>query len=419
MTEQSSRTPWRIAIVTRAVHCGGAEAVTLALADDLVRRGHEVTIVTTADPGEWFGRIEETGARTRHIEGKHTRHPVAHAFHCARVVRDGHFNVVLLSNSERFVHAALPMLPPRVAVVPWIRSDDEDAYRKAGIHRRAWNVAVAVSPKVAETARSRLGRPVEYIPNGILPPDGMVAERLPRGPTHRLLFAGRLDNRSKGLWLLPEILRRVRASGIEATLSVVGDGPDRNELERRVVDAGQGQWVRFAGALPRSDVFAEYMQADILVAPSHFEGLPNAPIEAQWCGCVPVASRLPGVMDAAIRDSETGILVEPGNAGAFADAIAQLLREPARWLSLSREGRRWSRETFKASTMGSRFEELFAAISAGRFPPVRRRCLVPVALSAFTWREYIPRSLHRLGIGRRLRTAIGIAGASAGLRGSP
>lgn len=375
----------------------------LCLAEHLVRRGHEVTIVTTSDTGDWFGRIEDVGGRALHISGRHTRHPVLHALRCARTLRAGDYDIILLSNSERFVHGAVPILPPTVAAIPWIHSDTEDAYRKAGVHRQAWNVAVAVSPKVARTARSLLGRPVEHIANGIRPPECANNRRPMAEPGQNLLYVGRLDDRGKGVLRLPDILAAVHETGIAANLRVVGEGADRSELERRFTALGLTGAVTMCGALPYAKVFAEYLSADILLMPSNFEGMPVAAIEAQWCGCVPVVSRLEGVTDQVVRHDRSGVLVERGDCRAFAASAAALLRDPDRWKQYSEAGRIWAKDSFGSDRMGQRFEELFVRVRRGAFPAPGRRRWNPIALDAFTWHEWIPRSLRRLGLGRQLR----------------
>ncbi|MEM7200481.1 MAG: glycosyltransferase [Planctomycetota bacterium] len=397
----------RIVLATRTMACGGAETAHLLLAEQLVRAGHEVTVMTTGTTGAWFDRIAEVGAAPLHVAGRDTRHPLRHALRCAAVIRAGGYDVALLSNSERFAHAAAATLPQRTAVIPWIHSDDDDAYRKALVARRAWNVAVAVSPRVAAEARRRSDRPVEWIPNGVSVPAD-VGGREHRGfeQPAEVLFAGRLDERSKGVLLLPRLFALLRERRIARRFHVVGDGPDRGALEEALARIGIAEAVQLHGAQPREALLRRLLASHVAVMPSRFEGLPTVPIEAQILGCVPVATRLEGVTDAAIRDGATGVLVDERTPEAFAAAVTDVCASPARWQQLSDAGRAWAPTAFAPAAMAARFATLFDAVDAGRYP-AQRSPLWPVDLRAFTWREHVPRALRGHGVGRWLRRRLG------------
>jgi glycosyltransferase involved in cell wall biosynthesis len=120
--------------------------------------------------------------------------------------------------------------------------------------------------------------------------------------------------------------KRLRENGVEATLCMVGDGPDRAGLEQRAHDLGIVRDTLFLGY--QEDVAPFYAAFDALVLPSSNEGTPVSVIEALGAGRPVVATRVGGVPD-VVRDGEDGFLVEPGATEELADRLEQLARDPA------------------------------------------------------------------------------------------
>ncbi len=335
-----TRTATRIGIVVHSLQRGGAENSVFRLARFLREAGHEVEFVTTSRRGEWFDRPRDLGFPTHHIEGRERSHPLFHAARVGRRLAIREYSLIFLSNEERHAQAAIPMLPATTCVVPMIRSDCENAYRVARLNRHAWNVAVAVSPKVETRARQAFfPRPVVKIENGVTLPD---QARWQRRRHHelplRLVYVGRIAHDPKGVLFLPEIVARCRRTGVQVRLDVVGAGPDEDRLRRRIAELGVSECCQLLGPLPNDEVFDLLLDSHVLLAPSLYEGLPGAPLEAQACGCVPIASRLPGITDAVMEPAVTGLLVDVGHVEGFAQAVAELATDSARWAAMSRRG---------------------------------------------------------------------------------
>lgn len=106
-------------------------------------------------------------------------------------------------------------------------------------------------------------------------------------------------------------------------LLVVGDGPRRAHLESRVAAMGLQACVRFVG---NQDNIPEWLSAlDIFVLPSYGEeGVPQAIMQAMACG-LPVVTTPVGAIPEAVVEAKTGLMVEPKNARALADALARLM----------------------------------------------------------------------------------------------
>jgi glycosyltransferase involved in cell wall biosynthesis len=125
--------------------------------------------------------------------------------------------------------------------------------------------------------------------------------------------------RQKGQDLLIDAWPGVTREVPRAHLVIVGDGPDRVELERRA----NGQGISFAG---HSDNVALWLAASDLVAiPSRWEGLPYSALEAMACGRSIVATRAGGIPEAL---GDTGALVAIDDARSLASEIVERLRRP-------------------------------------------------------------------------------------------
>lgn len=124
-------------------------------------------------------------------------------------------------------------------------------------------------------------------------------------------------------------------------LVVVGDGAARADVHAAFAGFAPGR-VRFAGTQPASVVAALLARADLYVWPAVAEVIGLAMLEAAAAGLPVVAGRRPGSAS-IIDDGVTGVLVPPGDAAAFADAVAALLDDPVRRAALGHAAARQAR----------------------------------------------------------------------------
>jgi glycosyltransferase involved in cell wall biosynthesis len=397
----------RIALVTYAMYCGGMEAFLLRLGRYLKQHGCDIEVITTVEPGEWFGRWAELHIKAEHVTGHESSGLLRPLFHSQRVLsrlRAGNYDVVFL-NHARHAQASLSRLPENVIVIPVLHNDAPEIYKVGCGNPDAWNVAVAVSPKVASVARRRLpGRPVLEVTSGVDLPDASLWQRRQSLNRHmELIFIGRIEHSQKGVLSLPDIYRACLDRGIDASLTVVGDGPDSDRLHQRLSELDLHQKTRHLKGLIPERVYELLIGAHVLLMPSRYEGLPIALLESQACGCVPVASRLQGITDAAVEDGRTGMLVDVGDVGAFADAVAALWSDPAQWSRMSHAAHEGARLRFSVEAMGASYLRLVTQALDGHYPLVRpRKYQPPLDLGVFSWKDFLPTRLRRLG--RRGRT---------------
>jgi len=138
---------------------------------------------------------------------------------------------------------------------------------------------------------------------------------------------------------VPDVLtsfKRLLDLGIDATLCLVGDGPDRDEAEQQAKDLGIARHVLSVGY--QRDVSPYYALFDALVLPSANEGTPVVAIEALAAQRPVVATRVGGVPD-VVTEGEDGFLVEVGDIDGIANALATLARDPELRRRMGESGR--------------------------------------------------------------------------------
>ena len=174
-----------------------------------------------------------------------------------------------------------------------------------------------------------------------------------------VLMICRLD-RPRDFETLLAAFARIGDERPKARLWIVGDGPQRGEVEEMIERGGQQDRVRLWGLRRDVDVF--YSAADVCVLLSWgWEGLPISVIEAQ-AAAKPVVVTDAGGSAEAIEPSETGLLVPRCDVAATAAALSTLIDNPERARRMGAAGRRRCEEEFTLERMITRFEELYAAV---------------------------------------------------------
>lgn len=143
----------------------------------------------------------------------------------------------------------------------------------------------------------------------------------------------------KGQRILLAALARLDAAGREVHLRLVGDGADRGSLQEEVTARSLGSRVKLEGAVNQDRMRQLYATADVFALASFAEGIPVVLMEAMAMEIPCVATFITGIPE-LIRDGVDGLLVEPSDDEALADAIGRLIDDPALRQRLGRAGRR-------------------------------------------------------------------------------
>jgi glycosyltransferase involved in cell wall biosynthesis len=148
-----------------------------------------------------------------------------------------------------------------------------------------------------------------------------------RGPL-RVLSVGRLIE-GKGHELLIEAVARLARRGVDVEATIVGDGPARERIARRISELHLDGRIALAGAIGQDDLTPYYERADVYCCASFGEGIPVTLMEAMALGVPVVAPRLMGIPE-LVRDGDTGVLFTPGRDDELARSDFDVRRSAER-----------------------------------------------------------------------------------------
>jgi glycosyltransferase involved in cell wall biosynthesis len=193
-----------------------------------------------------------------------------------------------------------------------------------------------------------------------------------------VLSAGRLSP-EKGFDLLVEAAGRIRETDGTTGFVHFGDGIERPKIESAIRERRlDGRFV-LAGFTDRLDAILP--AADLVVLPSHTEGMPNVLLEAAAAGVACVATRVGGTPE-VVADGATGVLVPPGDPAALARTVAELLADDPRRLKMGAAARARMFGQFSFSAQAAAYRNLFESLRSSE----SARCLTarprPVAVPA-------------------------------------
>jgi phosphatidylinositol alpha-mannosyltransferase len=285
-----------------------------------------------------------------------------------------HFRIKRTLQRERFdvLHLHEPMTPAicvsaltqaRCPVVAtWHAAGELNWYRLGlpvwGLLLDRIDHRIAVSEQARRSAARWWPGEYELLPNGVLIPP----EADPGNREHRVVFVGRHDHR-KGMHVLlrawPDVYRRTGAR-----LRIVGADPLAVRLllsRHRVSDQG----MDILGFLPQEALTEELLQAKVLTAPSvGMESFGMVLTRGFACALPVVASDIPGYR--AVMAPETGRLVPPGDPGALADALIDVLADEDARRRLGAAARKLARDRYAWDGIARRLVEIYEGVTARR-----------------------------------------------------
>lgn len=196
---------------------------------------------------------------------------------------------------------------------------------------RSPHLVTAISKALADRAALLGRRDVTVIPNGIPYAEIRNACEGTEKVPGRILFVGRLE-KVKGVDILLKTLaispRSMRngEGGWGGDVHIVGAGSQEAALKNLCRQLRLADRVSFLGRLDGHDLFREYAEAEIFCGLSRSEALGNVFLEAQAAGCAIVATNVGGIPE-IVGDGVTGMLTEPDDPAAAADALRRLLND--------------------------------------------------------------------------------------------
>lgn len=194
-----------------------------------------------------------------------------------------------------------------------------------------------------------------------------------RHPDEVLLGAVAHLGPGKGHEVLLDALASVSTTVPKVRLIVVGDAVYASsprygeELRHRAERMGVSDRVTFVGQ--RDPIWPWLRRFDIVVAPSQIEGFGRSVVEAMLAGKAVIAANA-GALSEVVSDGETGLLIDPEDADAWASAITRLARDPAERERLGLAARARAESLFRVDRMMERLEQTYVRLGEGE--PSRR-----------------------------------------------
>jgi len=224
--------------------------------------------------------------------------------------------------------------------------------------RAEYNEAVKIGADVEKLALVPNGVNIDKFNPNI---DGQVVrKRFEIGDNLVVLLVGTLDP-VKGAKYLVESMPMVLSQVPNAIFFIVGEGPQREFLERLGKKLGVSGNVIFAGREQHSDIPFFFAACDVFVLPSLSEGFSNAVLEAMASGKPVIGTSVHGTLD-QIRDGVNGYLVEPKNSHELANALVRLLSDTEKREAMGRECRRIVEREFNMSLRVHKTIEVYKSV---------------------------------------------------------
>jgi glycosyltransferase involved in cell wall biosynthesis len=269
---------------------------------------------------------------------------VVHTFH-GHVLR-GYFNPLVALGFRLLERALARITTVLVAVSPEVRDD----LVRLGVAPASKFVVIRLGIELDERVDPDEASRVETRRQLGVAPDAFVV-----GWVGRMTAVKRTDD----LLLAMSNLEKL---GVDAYLCLIGDGPDRDGLERRAHELGIVKRCLFVGY--QSDVARYYNAMDVLLLPSANEGTPVSVIEALAAQRPAVATRVGGVPD-VIRDGVDGFLVDVGDTDALAQRLAELARDPELRARMGAAGREHVLPRYAVERLVDDVDSLYRSLLAG------------------------------------------------------
>ena len=183
--------------------------------------------------------------------------------------------------------------------------------------------------------------------------------------SRELFCVGRLV-REKGFDNAIRALKDVLAEYPDARLTIVGDGPERSNLERLAADTGVSASVSFTGWVAPENIGTLLRSAFVVLMPSRWrEPFGLVALQAAEAGRPVVASCVGGLAE-IVLDGATGSLVAPDDPHALARAVKVLLAEPAKTARMGAAARRDKRSRFDYGRFVTAYEQLYRRLGERR-----------------------------------------------------
>ncbi len=337
MDAPNSKPPLRITFVIHALHGGGAERVTAAMANHWAAAAQQVTVVTLDSQDSDVFELSADVRRVALGVMAHSRNPLQAIWHnLSRIgklrdaIRQTQADVVISFTDKTNI---LTLLATKRLHIPTVVAERVDPRRYPlgwiweRLRRQTYPRASALVVQTEAAKNYFRGmlaeKNVHVIPNFV---DRVDLPPLKRDSKdgQKLIAVGRLLPQ-KGFDLLIEAFSRIAHQHPHWSLEIVGEGPDRAQLEQLSREKGLDRRVSFVGWVQTP--MERLQQADAFVLSSRYEGFPNALLEAMACGLPVISFACDSGPAEIIRNGVDGLLVPAEDIEQLAAAMSRMMSD--------------------------------------------------------------------------------------------
>ena len=357
---------------------GGSGVVATELGKALAKLGNEIHFITTGHPSRLSGYDERVYLH-KVVTGEYplfqqyTPYSLSLAVKIREVAEQ--YRLDLVHVHYAIPHAASAFLakemlkPQRLPTMTTLHGTDitlvgimPSYYEITRFSIEKSDAVTAVSEFLRrETVREfRIERPIEVIHNFVdtelFRPKASCAARSRLSPNgEKVLMHISNFRKVKNLPVLLQVFNEVQKH-IPARLALVGDGPERESVERQAEDMGIIERVDFLGD---QEFVAELLPAaDVFLLPSQHESFGLAALEAMSCGVPVVGSRIGGLPEVIIHE-ETGYLCDPNDVACMSAIVLGLLRDEDLRLKIGRAARARAEQEFNRDKVVARYVDAY------------------------------------------------------------
>ena len=370
---------------------GGAANATWFLARAWARQGHGATVVTAAHR-DLPRREERDGVAVFRIPARRRAFFEASIPEMSAFIGSALLHAPSIARRRKIDRVAAFFTIPGGPVGYWLkkalglpylvlqRGGDVPGFEPGldAVHRmltpfrrallRASQAVTANDRGLSELSQRADPFPVTVVPNGV-DTDFWTPEPRPRGNGNcRFLAGGRLVGQKNIGYLLTEFAGVVHGSGADFQLSIMGDGRDRPQLEHLASVLGIRDRVCWLGWLSKDELRRAYRDADALLNPSLYEGMPNTVLEAMACGLPAVVSDVPG-NNTLVTDMKTGLICNLDGRPGLADCLRRIHLNRALLGPLGPAARRHVEEHHSWDVVARCYDRLFESGPKTGRPP--------------------------------------------------
>jgi glycosyltransferase involved in cell wall biosynthesis len=317
----------------------GTEIATYNIAKKLAKKGHEVHVITMLDEGVPEYAVEEGFFIHRVSCAKSFLRTFSMWFRFFLKIRCVNPDIIHVQSIPLSVPAFFMRIFSNKNYIVWVQGSDiytPTAFLKlfSPLLLKKASTIIALTEGMKTEINKKYKRDTVVIPNGIeldkFKTELTGLSKLQTGSyssdtDHNIIFVGTL-RQIKGVRYLIEAMSIIRLNNPHVKLMIVGDGEEKEYLQKLTSDLNLNNCVSFVGKVPNDDIPKYMKEADLFVLPSLSESFGIVNIEAMASG-LPIVSTNVGGLPYLIKDGINGFLVNPRDPSAIAEKSLLILND--------------------------------------------------------------------------------------------